>query len=89
MGLAKPPSGIAFVDDGSGHAVLSVGAWTVDHDVAVTGDKSLVVVAAGMVTVDHVVDGAASHEVGGPGAVIMLHLLSSYVLLQLYSADRV
>jgi hypothetical protein len=67
-GPAVPPAGITFVDDGAGHAVLSVGTWTVDQNVRVTGAKSLVVVAAGAVAIDEVIDGSADHEVAGPGA---------------------
>jgi len=67
-GLAPPPTGTAFADDGNGHAVLSVGAWTVDQDVRVTGTRSLVVVAAGAVAIAHTIDASAHNEVAGPGA---------------------
>src|SRR5262249_38275743 len=62
------PPGVTFVDDGVGHAVLSIGAWTVDADVRVTGALPLVIVAAGPVQVDHLIDGSADHQLGGPGA---------------------
>src|ERR1700733_4751898 len=66
-GLASPPTGVTFVNDGAGHAVLSVGAWTVDQPIKVTGTLPLVVVAAGAVEIDQVLDASAQNDSAGPG----------------------
>ena len=65
-----PPAGVRFAPD-PGHAdwaVLSIGGWTVDHDVRVTGTRALVIVAARRVDVGAVIDASADHGTPGPGA---------------------
>jgi hypothetical protein len=64
--FAAPPAGVTFAVAGN-IAVLSVGGWTVDKDVAVMGDKPLAVIAAGAVDVQAVIHAEASHDAAGPG----------------------
>ena len=58
--------GLRFEDNG-GIAVLYVGSWTVDVGVRVTGTAPLVVVAAGEVIVDALLDASAELRSAGPG----------------------
>lgn len=67
-----PPTGTRLViDDPTGLAVLVVGAFTVDKDVNVIGNRGLVVVASGAVTISAVVHANAVRAAGGPGALTM------------------
>lgn len=67
-----PPAGTKLViDDPTGLAVLVVGAFTVDKDVNVIGNRGLVVVASGPVTISAVVRANAVRSAGGPGALTM------------------
>ena len=65
---AAPPSGITFVFD-NGIAVMSVGLWTIDQAIAVSGDTGLVVVAAGAVafTANGSINASANYGQPGPG----------------------
>jgi hypothetical protein len=60
------PAGVAFAVD-SGFAVLSVGEWLVNKEIRVTGNKALVVVAAGKVVIDNIIHGEAVGATPGPG----------------------
>jgi hypothetical protein len=61
------PAGVTFVNEGANLAVLSVGAWTVNQELRVVGDRGLVVVAAKAVTVAAPLHADAQREVPGPG----------------------
>jgi|GEM_PF-1329241 len=61
-----PLNGITFVVD-NGYAVLSVGAWTVDKEIFVTGARPLIVVASGPVEVNRPIHVEANISVPGPG----------------------
>jgi hypothetical protein len=56
-----------FTIDPHGWAVLSIGAWTVDRDVTITGGRALVVVAAGPVDIRGIIHGEAVGTTPGPG----------------------
>lgn len=67
-----PPTGTKLViDDPTGLAVLVVGAFTVDKDVNVIGNRGLVVVASGAVTISAVIRANAVRATAGPGALTM------------------
>jgi len=63
--LAAPPSGVGFVVNGS-FAVLTVGKWTVDKEVRVTGARALIVVAKS-VDIKNVIHLEAVAGAAGPG----------------------
>jgi hypothetical protein len=69
---AAPPTGVAFAT-GPAHAdwaVLSIGGWTVDKNVRVTGTRALVVVAARKVDIAAIIDASATLRTPGPGATL-------------------
>jgi len=68
--LAAPPSGVGFVVDGS-FAVLTVGKWTVDKEVRVSGSRALIVVAKS-VAIKNVIHAEAVGGVAGPGGFAAL-----------------
>ena len=65
---AAPPAGITFAFS-NGTAVLSVGQWTIDAAINVTGDSPLVVVAAGAVVMNSSgsINASGSLTTPGPG----------------------
>jgi hypothetical protein len=63
---SAPPAGITFVFE-NGIAVMSVGLWTIDQGVTVSGDTGLVVVAAGAVSLTANGSINASGSLGQPG----------------------
>jgi hypothetical protein len=63
--LAAPPTGVGFVVDGS-FAVLTVGKWTVDKEVRVTGTRGLIVIAKS-VDIVNVIHAEAVGATRGPG----------------------
>jgi hypothetical protein len=67
---APPPAGVWFAADALHPeiAVLSIGGWTADQPVAVTGARGLVIVAAKRVELDQVIDASADRLRPGPGA---------------------
>lgn len=65
---AAPPAAVKFQFN-QGNAVLSIGNWTVDSAVTVTGDAGLIVVAAGAVNISATgrIDVSAKGRTAGPG----------------------
>ena len=63
--LAAPPTGVGFVVSGA-FAVLTVGKWTVDKEVAITGTRGLIVIAKS-VDVMNVIHAEAVGVTPGPG----------------------
>lgn len=66
LSVTGPATAPRFEDHG-GNAVLYVGAWTVDVPIRITGTRKLIVLAAGVVKVDALVDAGARGGVAGPG----------------------
>src|SRR5439155_24630417 len=60
---APPPSGVQFVPvpNHNEWAVMTIGGWTVDQNVRVTGTRPLIVVAARKVDIAAIIDGSADH----------------------------
>lgn len=66
----QPPPGVQFVPvpNHNEWAVMTIGGWTVDKGVKVTGTRALIVVAARKVDIAATIDGSADHLSSGPGA---------------------
>lgn len=69
---AAPAPGITFATDPAhaDWAVLSIGGWTVDKNVRVTGTRALVIVATRKIDVAAVIDASARLGAAGPGATL-------------------
>jgi hypothetical protein len=67
-----PPSGVQFVPvpNHNEWAVMTIGGWTVDQKVKVTGTRALIIVAARRVDIAAIIDGSADHLTPGPGATL-------------------
>ena len=67
-----PPVGVQFVPvpNHNEWAVMTIGGWTVDQNVKVTGTRALIVVAAKKVDVAAIIDGSADHLTAGPGSTL-------------------
>ena len=63
--LAAPPTGVGFVANGS-FAVITVGKWTVDKEVKITGTRGLIVVAKS-VDINNLIHAEAVGVTAGPG----------------------
>jgi hypothetical protein len=68
---AAAPAGTRLVKDtATNTAVLTVGAFTVSTDLTITGDKPLVIVASGVVTISAPIHANAIHHTPGPGGAL-------------------
>ncbi|MGZ3438103.1 MAG: hypothetical protein ACXVDD_01220 [Polyangia bacterium] len=69
---APPPTGVQFVPvpDHNEWAVMTIGGWTVDQNVRVTGTRALIVVAARKVDIAATINASADHLTSGPGATL-------------------
>jgi hypothetical protein len=67
-----PPAGVQLVPvpNHNEWAVMTIGGWTVDKNVKVTGMRALIIVAARKVDVVATIDGSADHLTAGPGATL-------------------
>ena len=67
-----PPMGVLFVPvpNHNEWAVMTIGGWTVDKNVKVTGTRALIIVAAKKVDVAAIIDASADHLTAGPGATL-------------------
>jgi hypothetical protein len=67
----SPVQKFTFEADSNGVAVLSVGAWTVNQDVRITGSRPLIVVASDVVQISKIIDiGSRGRNAGAGGQSI-------------------